>query len=140
MQHDRSDGQEPSMGGRPTSPVRNPYIMNFCKVLAEKKGEQLEPEAMKKLLDDMYRLYEFMLGQNMIESLPESVRKEYLELTNDLSKLTYEKIGEVFDKNIPEYERIMKATMKQFADIYLKNRQFNAKDYPVPDSLLKEGD
>lgn len=137
MHQDRSDGQESSMG-RPSSPVRNPYIINFCKVLAEQKGERLEPEAMKRLLDDMYRLYEYMLGQNMIESLPESIKKEYLELTNDLSKITYDKIGEIFDKNIPEYERIMKTTMKQFAEIYLKNRQFSAKDYPVPESLLGE--
>ena len=48
--------------------------------------------------------------------------------------------GEVFDKNIPEYERIMKETMKQFADIYLKNRQFSTKDYPVPEDLLTDGE
>ncbi|NTU47647.1 MAG: Zn-dependent oligopeptidase [Syntrophobacteraceae bacterium] len=139
MHQDQSPGQEPT-AARPSSPVRNPYILNFCRVLAEKKGERLEPEAMKRLLEDMYRLYEYMLGQNMIESLPELQKQEYLELTKDLSKLTYEKIGEVFDKNIPEYERIMKETMKQFADIYLKNRQFSTKDYPVPEDVLTDGE
>jgi len=137
MHQDQSRGPE-STTTRPASPVRNPYIMNFCKVLAEKKGERLEPEAMKKLLEDMYRLYECMLGQNMIKNLPEPKKQEYLELTNDLSKLTYDIIGEVFDKNVPDYERIMKETMKQFADIYLKNREFNARDYHVPKDVLSD--
>jgi hypothetical protein len=110
--------------------------MNFCKVLAEKKGEILEPQPMKRLLEEMYRLYEYMLGQNMINSLPEALKDEYLNLTQDLTALTYEKIGEVFDKNVPDFERIMKETMRQFAEIYLKNRQFNPKDYPVPQEAL----
>lgn len=113
-----------------TAKVRNPYILNFCKILVEKKGETHEPEALKKLLDDMYRLYESLLGHNMVNSLPEDVRSEYLNLTEDLSKLNYDKIGEIFDKSIPNYEQIMKETMKQFAEIFMKNREFNPQDYP----------
>jgi len=115
----------------PSAPARNPYIMNFCKVLVEKKGEQHEPEALKKLLEDMYRLYEAMLGKNMVNALPEDVRKEYLAMAEDLRNLDYEKIGNVFDKNISNYQEIMKDTMKQFADIFLKNRDFKPEQYPV---------
>lgn len=115
----------------PSAPARNPYIMNFCKVLAEKKGEEHQPEVLKKLLDDMYRLYEAMLGRNMVNALPEDVRKKYLTIAEDLANLDYEKIGEVFDKNISNYQEIMKDTMKQFADIFMKNREFNPKDYPI---------
>ncbi len=115
----------------PSEPIRNPHIMNFCKVLVEKKGEELEPDALKKLLTDMYRLFENMLGQNMVNALPEDARKEYLGMAEDLTKLNYEKIGAVFDTNIKNYEQIMKDTMKQFADIYLKNSQFRPEDYPV---------
>lgn len=115
----------------PSAPVRNPYIMNFCKVLVEKKGEQHESEALKKLLEDMYRLYEAMLGKNMVNALPEDVRKEYLAMAEDLRNLDYEKIGNVFDKNISNYQEIMKDTMKQFADIFLKNRDFKPEQYPV---------
>ncbi len=111
---------------------RNPYILNFCKVLVEKRGEEPEAEPLKKLLDDMYRLFECMLGQNMIAALPEEVRKEYLALSQDLSKLSYEKIAAVFDRNVPNYEVVMKDTMKQFAEIFLKNRTFRPEDYPVP--------
>ena len=117
---------------RSSDPVRNPYIVNFCKVLVEKKGEKPAPEALKKLLGDMYRLFECMLGQNMIQGLPEDVRQRYLDLASDLSKLDYDKIREIFDRNVPDYERIMKETMKQFADIFMKNRDFNPGDYPVP--------
>jgi hypothetical protein len=115
----------------PSAPIRNPYIMNFCKVLVEKKGEQHQPEDLKKLLGDMYRLFESMLGHNMVASLPADLKKEYLGMAEDLPNLNYEKIGSIFDKNIKNYEQIMKDTMKQFAEIYLKNRQFNPEDYPV---------
>lgn len=120
------------MKAKPADPVRNPYIVNFCKVLIEKKGEKLEPEVQKKMLNDMYRLFENMLGQNMIKALPEDLRKQYLSMTEDLSSLNYDKIGEVFDESIPNYQEIMKDTMKQFAEIFMRNRQFDPLDYPVP--------
>lgn len=119
------------MQAKPAAPLRNPYIVNFCKVLIEKKGEQLEPEIQKKLADDMYRLFENMLGQNMIKALPDDLRKHYLDLTEDLSSLDYDAIGEVFDESIPHYQEIMKETMKQFAEIFMRNRKFDPVDYPV---------
>jgi F0F1-type ATP synthase delta subunit len=115
----------------PSSHSKNPYVVNFMKVLVEKKDEQLEPDAMKALIEDMYRLYECMLGQNMIQSLPEEKREEYLALTSDLSKLSYDKIKEYFD-SIENYPEIMKATMKQFAEIFMNNATFKPEDYPVP--------
>ncbi|MCE5334927.1 MAG: DUF5663 domain-containing protein [Desulfobacteraceae bacterium] len=115
----------------PAAPVRNPYIMNFCKVLVEKKGEQHSPEELKKLLEDMYRLYEAMLGKNMVNALPEQVRKEYLAMADDLRNLDYDKIGAVFDKNISNYQEIMKETMREFSEIFLKNRDFKPEQYPV---------
>jgi hypothetical protein len=117
--------------GARSAPARNPYIMNFCKVLVEKKGEELEPDTMKKLLGDMYRLFESMLGQNMVNALPEDVRKKYLQMADDLANLDYQKIGDIFDVNVPNYEALMKDTMKQFAEIYLSNRHFSPEHYPV---------
>lgn len=111
--------------------ARNPYILNFCRALVEKKGEKLEPEDMEELLNQMYELYEYMLGRNMINSLPEDRRQQYLTMAEDLSSLSYEKIGDVFDADIPNYGQIMKDTMKEFAEIYMKNRSLNPKDYPT---------
>jgi len=113
----------------PSEPVRNPYIMNFLKTLVEKKGERHGPEDLKKLLGDMYRLFESMLGQNMVDALPESVSKQYLAMAEDLPNLSYEKIGNIFDTNVKDYEQVMKDTMKQFANIYLKNRRFSPEHY-----------
>lgn len=115
----------------PSAPIRNPYIMNFLKALVEKKGEQHQTDDLKKLLGDMYRLFESMLGQNMVNALPEEVRKQYLAMAADLANLSYQKIGDVFGTNIKNYNQIMKDTMKQFAEIYLKNRQFSPEHYPV---------
>lgn len=123
---------EQASGQSPTAPVRNPYILSFCRVLVEKKGEQHAPDALKKLLHDMYRLFEAMLGQNMIRALPEDLRTKYLNLCKDLSRLNYETIGEIFDENVPHYQQVMKNTMKQFSEIFMRNRVFNPVDYPVP--------
>ncbi len=109
--------------------IRNPYIVNFLKALVEKKGEQHTPEAMKKLLDDMYKLFENLLGQNMVKALPEDKRAEYLELTKDLTKLSYKKVEEIFDKHVPHYQEVMKETMKQFTSLFMKNRRFDPKDF-----------
>jgi hypothetical protein len=67
----------------------------------------------------------------MVAVLPDEVRKQYLEMAEDLSKLSYEKIGTIFDKNVEDYQQVMKDTMKQFADIFLNNRQFSPEQYPV---------
>jgi hypothetical protein len=114
-----------------SAPARNPYIMNFCKVLVEKKGEEHQPEGLEKLLGDMYRLFESMLGQNMVNALPEEARKEYLDMAKDLRNLDYDKIGTIFNVHVLDYEVVMKETMKQFAQIYLSNRQFSPEQYPV---------
>src|SRR5271157_3737609 len=102
---------ETSRNQGPSAPTRNPYIMNFCKTLVEKKGEQHQTEDLKKLLGDMYRLFECMLGQNMVNALPEEVRKRYLAMADDLPNLSYKKIGAVFDENVKNYNQIMKDTM-----------------------------
>lgn len=87
----------------------------------------------------MYCLYEYMLGQNMVNSLPEATRKQYLSLTEDLAGLSYEKIGEIFERNIPDYKEIMKDTMRQFAEIFMKNREFNPGDYPMSEGFSQPG-
>jgi hypothetical protein len=105
-------------------PDPNPYILSFFRVLVERKGETHEPEALEKLLNDMYCLFETMLGQNMVDSLPDDMRHRYLSLAEDPANLAYEKIGAVFDGNIPDCRQVIKDTMKQFAEIFLKNREF----------------
>jgi hypothetical protein len=111
--------------------TRNPYIMNFCKALVEKKGEEHEPEVLKKLIEDMYWVYENLLGQNMVKALPEDLRQEYLELSKNLDELSYDKIAEIFVKNISNQQEIMKETMKQFTELFMRNRKFDPKDYPI---------
>jgi hypothetical protein len=115
----------------PSAPIRNPYIMNFLKTLVEKKGEQHQTDDLKKLLGDMYRLFESLLGQNMVSALPREVRTQYLAMAEDLPNLSYKKIGAVFDSSVKNYDQIMKDTMKQFAEIYFKNSRFSPEHYPV---------
>ncbi len=115
----------------PSAPIRNPYIMNFLKAVVEKKGERHQGDDLEELLDDMYRVFEYMLGQNMVNALPEEVRKQYLAMADDLPNLSYQKIGDVFGTSVKNYNQILKDTMKQFADIYLKNKQFSPEHYPV---------
>lgn len=125
-----STGQEAQP--KSAEPVRNPYILNLMKLLVQKTGPVPPPELLKKLLDDMYRLFECMLGQNMIKALPEDKQREYKALSDDLYALTYEKIGDIFDKYVPNHEDVMKSTMKEFAEVFSKNRSTNPEDYCIP--------
>ena len=76
------------------------------------------------------RLFESMLGRNMVNALPENVKGEYLRMAEDLQNLDYEKIGAVFDAHIPDYQGIMKATMKQFARDLPQQQAIQARGLP----------
>ena len=106
---------------KPAQKIQNPHIINFCKALVEKTGEKHEPAVLRALLNRMYDLYEFMLGKNMVKSLPEEIRKEYLQKTEDLRSLNYDIIKDYFDANVTNYEQIMKETMVEFTKVFLSN-------------------
>ena len=101
---------------------RNPFILNFCEALIKKRGLELSEENKEKELDKMYNLYESMLGRRMVEALPEDKRAQYMAITRNLDQLSFEKIGEIFAEGGPDPQAIMKETLEEFSDIYLKNR------------------
>ena len=101
---------------------RNPFILNFCEALIKKRGVELSEEKKEKEIDKMYSLYETMLGRRMVESLPDAKRAQYMEITRDLDQLSFEKIEEIFADVVPDAEVVMKETLEEFSDIYLKNR------------------
>jgi len=101
---------------------RNPFILNFCEALIKKRGLELSEEKKEEELDKMYNLYETMLGRRMVEALPEDKQAKYMAITRDLDSLSFEKIGEIFADGVPDAEVIMKETLEEFSDIYLKNR------------------
>jgi hypothetical protein len=101
---------------------RNPFILNFCEALIEKRGVELSEEKKEKEIDKMYNLYETMLGRRMVEALPDDKKAKYMEITRDLDQLSFEKIGEIFAEGVPDPEAVMKETLEEFSDIYLKNR------------------
>ena len=101
---------------------RNPFIVNFCETLIKKRGLELSEENKEKELEKMYNLYETMLGRRMVEALPEDKQAKYMAITRDLDQLSFEKIGEIFADGVPDAEVIMKETLEEFSNIYLKNR------------------
>ena len=105
----------------PMGNLRNPYIMNFCKSLIEKKNLQLSSDGLAKMFEDMYRLFENMLGKNMVAALPADVQSQYLAQYEG-GKVDFERIGQIFGEHISTPDEILKDTMKQFATIFLKNR------------------
>lgn len=102
--------------------ARNPFVVNFCEALMRKRGLELDDENEEKELDKMYNLYETMLGRRMVESLPEEKKSQYMAIVRDLGQLDFDKIEEIFGDGIPDPEAIMKDTLEEFSDIYLKNR------------------
>ena len=105
-----------------TDKPRNPFVVNFCEVLMRKRGLELDDDKKEKELERMYNLYETMLGRRMVEALPEEKKSQYMAILRDLGELSFEKIEEIFEGSIPEPEAIMKDTLEEFSDIYLKNR------------------
>jgi hypothetical protein len=105
-----------------TERARNPFVVNFCEALMRKRGLELDDENKEKELDRMYDLYETMLGRRMVESLPEEKKSQYMAIVRDLGQLDFDKIEEIFGDGIPDPEAIMKDTLEEFSDIYLKNR------------------
>lgn len=102
---------------------KNPYIENFCRVMVEKKGEELPPDAMERLIDDLYGLFERMLGRNMVAALPEEVQSQYIsQYEGGVSHIDYEQIARIFGKHISNPEEIMRKTLKEFAEMYDKSR------------------
>ena len=101
---------------------RNPFVVNFCEALIKKKGLELAEDTKEKELDKMYSLYESMLGRRMVESLPEEKKAQYMAVSRDLEQMSFEKIEEIFGDNLPDPHEIMKVTLEEFSDIYLKNR------------------
>ncbi|UCG21154.1 MAG: hypothetical protein JSU80_00720 [Deltaproteobacteria bacterium] len=101
---------------------RNPFILDFCEALIKKRGLELSEEKKEKELEKMYNLYESMLGRKMVEALPEEKQAQYMAITRNLDELSFEKIGEIFSEGVPDAEAVMKETLEEFSDIYLKNR------------------
>lgn len=101
---------------------RNPFIVNFCEALIKKRGLDLAEDAKEKELDKMYSLYESMLGRRMVGALAEEKRAQYMSVTRDLDQLSFDKIEEIFGDDISNPHEIMKETLEEFSDIYLKNR------------------
>ncbi len=102
---------------------KNPYIENFCRVIIEKKGEKLPTDAMDRLIDDLYGLFENMLGRNMVAALPEEVQSQYVsQYDKGKNHIDYEQVAQIFGKHISNPEEIMRKTLKEFAEIYDKNR------------------
>jgi hypothetical protein len=105
-----------------TEKPRNPFIVNFCEALIKKRGLELSEENKEKELERMYNLYESMLGRRMVEALPEDKKAQYVAIIRDLGQLSFAKIEEIFADGVPDPQAIMKATLEEFSDIYLKNR------------------
>ena len=102
---------------------RNPHIEQFCRALVAKKGEKLEEDALERLIDSLYRLFENMLGRNMVAVLPEERRKEYVVRYDKGGRdVDLEEVGQLFEEHIPNPEEIMKKTAREFAELYFRNR------------------
>ena len=97
--------------------LRNPYIMNFCQELLKKKGLDLPLEDMAQKVDSMYCNFEKLLGKNMVEALPSDKRSEYLSQYKE-NEVDFEKIGRIFEENISNPDKILKKTMKEFAELF----------------------
>jgi len=97
--------------------LRNPYIMNFCQMLLEKRGEELSGEEQERKINDMYCDFENMLGKNMVDALPADKQSEYIA-NQKKDEVDFEKIGRIFEEHISDPDKILKNTMQEFAKLF----------------------
>jgi hypothetical protein len=101
---------------------RNPFILTFLAALIRRKGLTLSEEVQAQEVDRMYQLLETMLGRKLVAQLPEDKKAYYERLCTDLSQLDLTKVAEIFGDRVPDPQGVMKETLQEFCDIYLKNR------------------
>jgi hypothetical protein len=102
---------------------RNPYIEDFMKALIKEKGEALEPDAEERMVESMNRLFENMVGRKMIAALPEDIRADFVSRYDKGSRdVDPAELSGIFDKYIDNPAQIMKNTLREFADLYFRNR------------------
>jgi hypothetical protein len=105
-----------------TEKPRNPFILNFLEVIIRKKGLTLSEEVQAQEVDRMYQLLETMVGRKLVAQLPEDKKAYYERLCTDLSQVDLAKVAEIFGESVPDPQGVMKETLQEFCDIYLKNR------------------
>jgi hypothetical protein len=102
---------------------RNPYIEEFLRTLIKRKEEKLEPDALERLVESLNRLFENMVGRNMITALPEEIRRNFVsQYDKGCRDVDPAQLSHVFDKYIDDPAKIMKDTLREFADLYCQNR------------------
>ena len=102
---------------------QNPYIEQFIRRLIDEKGEKLEPDALERLVEDLNRLLENMIGRNMVAALPQEVRDQFIaQYDKGCSDVDVAHMSQVFDQHIVDPAQIMKKTLKEFAELYFRNR------------------
>jgi hypothetical protein len=101
---------------------RNPFILNFLEALIRRKGLTLSEELQAQEVDRMYQLVETMVGRKLVARLPEDKKAYYERLCTDLSQLDLTKVAEIFGDSVSDPQGVMKDTLQEFCDIYLKNR------------------
>jgi hypothetical protein len=101
---------------------RNPFIISFLEALIRKRGLTPSAEVQAQEVDRMYQLLETMVGRKLVAQLPEEKRAYYERLCTDLSQLDLTKVAEIFGDSVPDPQGVMKDTLQEFCDIYLKNR------------------
>ena len=105
-----------------TEKPRNPFILNFLEALIRKKGVTLSEEVQEQEIDRMYQLLETMVGRKLVAQLPEDKKAYYERLCTDLAQLDLTKVAEIFGDSVPDPQGVMKESLQEFCDIYLKNR------------------
>ncbi len=102
---------------------KNPYIEQFIRALIEQKGERLEPDARERLVEDLNRLLENMIGRNMVAALPEEIRCRFVsQYDKGCRDVDVDALSCTFERYVPDASIVMKKTLREFAALYFRNR------------------
>ncbi|MFC2172082.1 DUF5663 domain-containing protein [Acidobacteriota bacterium] len=101
----------------------NPFIVNYFKALMKQSGEAIPEDPQDRRFEDLYRLFESMLGKSVLAALPTDKQSQYMAEFEKDPSLSFEMISEIFGDNVGNPDEILKKTMSDFSKIYFKNRE-----------------
>jgi hypothetical protein len=104
------------------SRTKNPFVLDFIKKLMKESGEAIPDDPGHRRYEELYALFESLLGKNVLSAVPQNKQAEYMAFVKKNPSPSMESVGEILGGCIESPETILKKTMNDFKELYLRNR------------------
>jgi hypothetical protein len=100
----------------------NPFIINLFKMLMKQSGEEIPEDPNDRRFEELYTLFESLLGKNVLASVPEDKQSTYMALVEKNPAPSMDSIGELIGDCVKDPKAILEKTIVDFKGLYVRNR------------------